>query len=292
MARSRISIAKPDIVRHFEEANQRVYTRRQLEEHLASNRRFWRLTESMTVQAFVQYLLQNTKLQLHKFSLPNRPTDRYTWGDASTLELVQSLRPEGYFSHFTALQLHGLTDQDPKTIYLNFEQQSSGGDGELRQQSIDGAFKRNCRVSNNRTEFNDTTICLLNGRNTGCLGVQPLDVTLTEATVRATNVARTLIDIVVRPVYAGGIHEVAAAYDAAFDQFSVNRLAAYLKKLSFTYPYHQSIGFYLERTGRYSDSQLELLREFEMGFDFYLDHKMVDVEYVKDWRLFVPKGFK
>ena len=162
----------------------------------------------------------------------------------------------------------------------------------MRQQSIDGAFKRNCRVSNNRTEFNDTTICLLNGRNTGCLGVQPLDVTLTEATVRATNVARTLIDIVVRPVYAGGIHEVAAAYDAAFDQFSVNRLAAYLKKLSFTYPYHQSIGFYLERTGRYSDSQLELLREFEMGFDFYLDHKMVDVEYVKDWRLFVPKGFK
>jgi len=67
-------------------------------------------------------------------------------------------------------------------------------------------------------------------------------------------------------------------------------LSAMLKKLSFNYPYHQAIGFYLERAG-YRDSSVELFRSIPRKFDFYLEHGLKENEYVKDWRLFIPKWF-
>jgi predicted transcriptional regulator of viral defense system len=108
--------------------------------------------------------------------------------------------------------------------------------------------------------------------------------------VRLTNLERTLIDISVRPIYAGGVAEVLKAFELAKDRVSVNRMAAILQKLGYVYPYHQAIGFYLDRAG-YSESSVELMQRFPMDFDFYLDYKMGKTDYVKKWRLYIPKGF-
>ena len=70
-----------------------------------------------------------------------------------------------------------------------------------------------------------------------------------------TNVERTLIDATVKPMYAGGVFEVAKAFALANDRLSVNKLMPMLRKLDFSYPYHQAIGYYLERAG-YKSSQL------------------------------------
>ena len=103
-----------------------------------------------------------------------------------------------------------------------------------------------------------------------------------------TNVERTLIDITVRPVYSGGVSEVLKAFTLAREHISVNRLAAMLKKLAFIYPYHQVVGFYLERAG-YRSSSLDLFRSMPREFDFYLEHNLKEKTYVKEWRLFIPK---
>ena len=94
-------------------------------------------------------------------------------------------------------------------------------------------------------------------------------------------------------MYAGGVFEVLKAFKTAKlnDQVSVNKLSATLKKLDYVYPYHQAIGFYMERSGVYDNDSLDILRRFEMKFDFYLDYHMEDKEYSKDWKLFYPKGF-
>jgi len=288
--RSRISIAKPDIVQTFEQCIQRIYTHNDLEHILSDNRSFWRLTQSLTTNSFIQFLLENTKLKLQQIKLPNRPTNRYTWGDVPTLEIIQTLRPEGYFTHFSAMQLHGLTGQVPKTIYFNFEQRATGGGGQLNQESINRAFKRKCRVSQNIAIFHERNVCVLNGQNTGKLGVA--DLVLSDGSIlKVTNIERTLIDAAVRPIYSGGVFEVAKAYAAAHSQFSVNKLVSYLQKLNYTYPYHQAIGYYLERSCKYSKTQIELLRQADRSYDFYLAHEMNETEYVKRWKLFVPKGF-
>ncbi|MGH7784755.1 MAG: type IV toxin-antitoxin system AbiEi family antitoxin domain-containing protein, partial [Candidatus Binatia bacterium] len=71
---------------------------------------------------------------------------------------------------------------------------------------------------------------------------------------------------------------------------SINRLAATLRQLAYVYPYHQAIGFYLERAG-YDENSIDLMRQFPQDFDFYLAHKMGASEYVSAWRLHVPRGF-
>ena len=108
--------------------------------------------------------------------------------------------------------------------------------------------------------------------------------------LRYTNLERTLIDATVRPVYAGGVFEVRKAYEQAKEKVSVNRLTALLQKLNYIYPYHQAIGFYLERAG-YKTEFVSLLRRFPMDFDFYLAHDMGQNDYVREWRLYIPKGF-
>jgi predicted transcriptional regulator of viral defense system len=131
---------------------------------------------------------------------------------------------------------------------------------------------------------------MLNGMYTGNLGVIKMPGPDGE-TLSITNMERTLIDITVRPEYAGGIYEVLKAYRLAKDKVSINRLVAILKEINYVYPYHQAVGFYLEKAGVYKQSQLDLVQRFKMKYDFYLMHKMKDYEYSQKWRLYYPKGF-
>jgi len=221
----------------------------------------------------------------HRFPLTYRPEIRYTWGDVPFYALVNSLKPQSYFTHYTAFVFHELTDQLPKTVYLNHEQYSSGtSTGQLTQDAIARAFARPQRQSSNRCEFDGRTICVVNGRATGRLGVIRMD------DVDATDLERTLIDATVRPSYCGGVAEVLRAYTTARGRLSVNRLSAYLKQLAYVYPYHQAVGFYLERAG-FGQAQLDILRQTPRDFDFYLANAMKQTDYDEKWRLFYPKGF-
>jgi len=285
---TRFQIAKSDIVRTFADHPQRVFGRAELAQILEENRQSWRLAQGTTLNNFIEVMLEKTDLQAVKLEFPRRTVYRYTWGPVPRLEVVQSLKPEGYFTHYTAMHLHGLTDQIPKTIYLNFEQRASGGGGQLAQDRIDRAFKRKCRISKKVATFGDQRVQLLNGQNTGQLGVIEVE-TSDNSRLRMTNIERTLIDATVRPVYSGGVFQVLQAFEMARDRVSVNKLVATLQKLNFTYPYHQAIGFYLERAGGYRESQVSLLRQFDITYDFYLTHEINQTRYDEKWRLFVPK---
>jgi predicted transcriptional regulator of viral defense system len=293
MTTSRIQIAKPDIVRFFDERTEKILKLTDLASILTKQRSFWRLAQKTNTREFIEFLAHHGKLRRLDFPFPYRPEHRYTWGDVPLLEVLLTLKPLSYFTHFTATRMHGLTEQIPKTIYLNHEQRPHAPNRNLEQSSIKTAFSRAQRTSNNTIQYGDVRITLINGMNTNQLGVIQTFVTYDEpekVNVRVTNIERTLIDITVRPLYAGGVSEVLKAYRMARDRFSVNRLAAMLQKLAYVYPYHQSVGFYLERAG-YPETALNLIRRFPIEFDFYLAHQMGSTDYVKQWRLYIPKGF-
>jgi hypothetical protein len=179
-------------------------------------------------------------------------------------------------------------------LYLSHERFSHAQwNTPLTQSAIDEAFQRPARVSNNVADIENWQVLLINSANTGELGVLDHENQLSAESrmrVRTTNIERTLIDAVVRPAYSGGVFEVAKAFELAKDTVSVNAMGAMLGKLQFTYPYHQAIGFYLERAG-YRASALNLMRRFPMEFDFYLTHEMSATRYEKAWRLYVPEDF-
>jgi hypothetical protein len=293
MNRSRLQIAKPDIVSFFSEKAPRVMKPRQLGAIVSEQRRGWRLAQNTTINDFITFLTKSADLKQHVFEFPTRPETLFVWGKVPLFEILQHLKAKSYFSHYTAMRMHGLTEQVPKIIYISHERTTEATRSNLSQIAIDEAFQRPARVSNNAVDFGDQRIVLLNSVFTDELGV--IDQTIQHGSdpsvsVRVTNLERTMIDAVVRPTYSGGVFEVAKAFELAKDTLSVNSMSAMLKKLDFAYPYHQAIGFYLERAG-YRASTLDLLRRFPTKFDFYLTHGMAETSFHKTWRLHVPKGF-
>jgi hypothetical protein len=92
----------------------------------------------------------------------------------------------------------------------------------------------------------------------------------------------------VRPTYAGGVVEVLKAFRAAREILSIETLIATLRKLDYVYPYHQAIGFYMEKAG-YDTKSLDRVRAFGLNFDFYLTNKIPDPLFNSSWRIYYPK---
>jgi hypothetical protein len=161
-------------------------------------------------------------------------------------------------------------------------------DGELTQAAIDRAFAGPQRASTYVWPYEGFRFVLLNGKQTNRLEVSQVRDPQGEY-VDTTKLERTLIDIAVRPAYAGGVFEVLKAYRAAKDRISVNTLAATLQQLGYVYPYHQAVGFYLQRAD-VEPQKLERLKQLGLKFDFYLAHKMGPTSYSSDWRIHFPEG--
>ncbi len=291
MNRSRLQIAKPDIIDFFEELQYKIFRRTDIEKIIGSNHGFWRLASTTTIYQFIEFLLEQTKLKKIKLQFPSRNEIRYVWGEVPFLEVVLSVRPKAFYSHYTAMYFHGLTDQIPKILYTNFEQSPKRAqDTTLVQERIDLAFSRKPRISNTIANYKDYKICLINGKHTDELGVIDFKGPNDEK-LRITNIERTLIDITVRPFYSGGIMEILNAYRLAKDKVSLNKLNAMLREINYIYPYRQAIGFYLEKSGVYKDSLISLFENPKFEFDFYFAHGIENKSYSKRCRLYYPQGF-
>jgi hypothetical protein len=288
--RSSLEVAKADIEQYFDTSDKRVLTFSELGAILRAQGATWRLAPSLTQSKFIGFLRQQSKLQeIHLRSESLGGATRYAWDTPSPFALGVSLRKHAYLCHGSAVFLHGLTQDLPKTVYINVEQspKPSFGGG-MTQQSIDLAFSRPPRTSRYVLRWGTLTFVLVSGKSTGRLEVGRIQGPDGEW-LEATKLERTLIDIAVRPAYAGGVFKVLEAYTTARDRVSVNTLVATLKKLEYVYPYHQAIGFLLERAGC-APERLEPLRTLEMRFDFYLSHGIKEKAYDSRWRLFFPKG--
>ena len=196
------------------------------------------------------------------------------------------LRRGAYLSHASSMNILGLTQQIPKTIYVNKEQSPKKKSPDpLRQDSIDRAFSHPQRRSKYIFKVDGYQIVLLSGKFSGNSGVE-IDSLLR---VPRTCLERTLIDIVVRPRYAGGVFQVLEAFKTARDSIDGSKLLSFLKKLDYKYPYHQSLGFYLERVGANSEI-LNELRNLGTNFKFYLDYSLASPHYDESWRVYYPLG--
>ena len=290
---TRLQIARPDIVKALVNSGKRVFRESDMSSFLTSHREFWRLAKSTTTERFVEFLLGRSELRVVRLNAVKRPGHdvmRYVRGTVSPFEIALSIRPGAYLCHATAVFLQGMTEQMPKTIYVNREQGPKPQGTSLTQTSIDRAFSNKQRESTYIFNYMDWKVVVLSGKYTNRLEVGKLP-DPQGALVEVTNIERTLIDIAVRPVYAGGVYEVLKAYRAARERMSVNVLMATLKKLNYLYPYHQAIGFYMARAG-YGENRTERLKKVGLQWDFYLTHNIQNREYDPSWRLFYPKGLQ
>ncbi len=288
--------AKAQITSFFEGISRKAFSREDLTRVFLQHRNEWRLAVNTTVDAFLNFLVQNTPMKavsiipLLESSSYNRTIFRFAWGSASSYSVASTIEQRAYLSHASAVLLHGLTDQLPRTICVSREQSSHhfSTSSQLTQEGIDRAFRGEPRMSHALFSYEGSQIVLLHGKNTGRLEVGTIEYGKEQLPV--TKLERTLIDITVRPSYSGGVHQVLQAYRNAKDKISTATLLATLARLNYAYPYHQAIGFYMQCAG-YPAKSFNRLKDLAMEFDFYLAHGMREADYDREWRLFFPKGF-
>ncbi len=243
--------------------------------------------------------------------------------EADLFDVALSMKTDAYFCHGTAVFLLGLSNEVPTTLYVNREQSPKRPPaGELGQAALDRAFANKGRrsafsfravpvkevevdlaVAGDDAELMSGTtalarqpsgpdlgeVTLLSGKHTDGLEVGTA-LTPRGRSVPTTKLERTLIDIAVRPDYAGGPSRVAAAYEQAVKRgISSNVLLATLTKLDYKYPYHQAIGYYLDRAGA-DGKLLDRLRSLGFSLDFYLNYGMKKRQLNQAWRIYVPEG--
>jgi hypothetical protein len=250
----------------------------------------WNLPKSMTAKAFIGMLLNRTKLSEVKLQAQNYPVLlRYTWGtEVSPIAMAISIKHDAYFCHGSAMWIHRIGGT-PDEIYINCEQSKKiANRGVLLQTAIDRAFRNAQRRSKLTYRFNLANITVLSGKNSERMEVQFGESPSGEK-IEVTSLERTLIDIAVRPAYAGGIANILEAFRLARGKISVAKLLGTLKLLDYMYPFHQSIGFYMKRSG-YGVAETNLVKQLGSHFDFYLDYGMENPAYDSEFRVFYPKS--
>lgn len=288
----RIPSIEDTIIQIFRECDQNTFKISDIEVLAETKLKSLRIPNTLTSREIQELLTSQGIVRRFEFQFPKRKEIRFAHPSKSTYEVALSLRQDSYLTHLTSLFLHGFSDEQNNTIFVNWEQKRGSVQvGDLSQWAIDNAFSRPQRIAiQNRGLIDNYKILLLNGRNTNRLGIILLqDRQL--GSLKVTDVERTLIDITVRPEYAGGMTNVLEAFKQAKQEkkVSVEKLVSYLKILSYTYPYHQAIGFYMERSLLYKKKELALLQSFPMDYDFYLGYNIELKDYSPAWRLYYPK---
>ncbi len=288
-----LETSRKTIVSSFNERRPRAYRLADIRSVLEEQRDAWKLPATTSAAQLIGALkdeggLREVKLQPDVAEY--RDITRYVWGACTPLEIASTLKESGYMSHGTAVFLHGLTEQLPRTLYVNHEQTPKPSPSTpLSKGGITRAFSGKQRASRNTFQLEGSRFTILSGKHTGSYGVEVMRGPSGEK-LRVTGLERTLVDIVVRPAYAGGLFQVLEAYRGARERdVSVSRVLAALRALDYRYPYHQSIGFLMERAG-FNSKGLKRLRDLGTEFDFYLGYGMKNPSFDESWRVFYPEG--
>ena len=289
--KNKLDFSLPAIEGYFDNESVKSFTEKKFSEILNRNSHDWNIQPNRNMRQVLDYLLKREMLVKNSFiNDSNEVKLIYSWKTLDEYTIISGLKSDSYFAYYSSLFLHQLTLQIPKTVYLNFEHKSEKRSNDsgtnLTQDAIDNAFNGSQRKSSLTFSFNDKKIVLTNGKFTNKLGVVKRH--NNNQWFEYTNLERTLIDIAVRPAYAGGVFEVIEAYKIAKGKLNVSRMSKYLEKLDYIYPYYQVIGFYLEKAG-YADRDVEFFIK-EMKFNFYLTYDIRRKEFSEKWKLYYPKG--
>lgn len=277
-----LEIAKLSIISYFADITPLILRKKDIFHAHSTMRTTWHLASTVSPTRFLNYLTKEKIFNKIVFNFPNRKEMRFVKGNVDIYQVLSTLNNRGYFSHITAVSFNNLATDTPKQIFWNVEQLKKNlNSTTISQESINTAFKNKSRITNNICESNGYEIYGISGMFTDNLGV------IEKNNIRYTDIERTLIDIVVRPQYSGGVKSVLKTFEKAKKNVKITKLIKYYKEIKYVYPYHQSIGFYLEKTN-YPVEFIDTFSKIKKIYDFYIDNQISHPSYSKKWQLYYP----
>src|SRR5471030_2554633 len=152
MAPSKFQTAKRQIEAKLHGLDQSIFKQVEISAILDQQRHEWDLPKGMNGSSFAKKLVEAKLIREHSFPFPNRSERRYAKPHVPMLEVLQSIKANSYYTHASAMQVHGILEERISDIYINFEQPAHERGSLPEQSRIDGAFKGNPRKTNNIIE--------------------------------------------------------------------------------------------------------------------------------------------
>lgn len=290
MKRESFELAKSQITSYLLDNKTKAYTFADIGKIFHSKRDEWKIASYRTTKHFINFIENNKILELVKLKHLTKGTVKQIFIIPGTnkFNIAQTIKKDGYISYYSALKIHQLTLQNPKSIYISFDKYGAYENADfLYQDSIDNAFSKPQRQTSEiyKSEVDDTRYVFVQKKTDSLL------VGISENNgIHYTDLERTLIDIVIRPAYSGGVFEVLEAYINAKDRVDLDIMVKYLDQLNYVYPYYQLIGFYLEKAG-YNTNDTNLFLERKTDFKFYLTYNISNKKFNEKWNIYYPNGF-
>jgi hypothetical protein len=247
---------------------------------------------------FIHALLIEEIIQPYKFKAENGKNitlySSIQMDGFSPYEIAVSMFPNGYFCNLSAVYYQSLTNQVPRTVYVctASNAKKTRANDELTNSKLRQAFLKPHRHTKFVFAFRGFDIVVIErmeGTDSGVVsskssaGLLPLN-------SRVSGVERALIDAVVSPQYNGGISSIPDYFKHARGKIDIAKLINIYQELNFTYPYHQAVGFFLDRTGMKALAN-EISAVFMPKNKFYLDHSAkASWRYDEKWRIYYPEG--
>ena len=293
MRKESFKSAEQSIKNYLYSDDLKAYTSFDLTKIFKEKRNEWNIADYRNHYHFLKFLadsniLKNIKLQ-HQSSAVIKQI--YEEPDATLFNIALTIKKDGYLSNYTAMQIHQLTLQIPKSIYVSYGKGHSHSfnrnDIVLEQNSIDLAFSKPQRITSEsyKSVIDNTRFYFIQKsyieQNVGIIFKDGY---------YYTDLERTLIDIAIRPAYSGGVFEVLEAFEIARDIVDIEKVNEYLVKLNYIYPYHQLIGFYMDKAG-YNKKIIDNNFLKNIVNNFYLTYNMSNKQFDTKWKIYFPKGF-
>lgn len=173
----------------------------------------------------------------------------------SVWHVIGECHPTSYFSHASAIAMHGLTNEFPSSLTVSVDS-GQGGDrlplGTMPEDWIE--FPRPKGTMPERLLGLD--ISWIRSSRTGRAGVVVMPAE--GQAVYATDLERTLIDSLIAPARSGGIQHVFEAWRSAGSRLDPSRMITHVEALGGVL-LRQRIGFMLEHIG-FRDQRLDRWR--------------------------------
>ncbi|MFZ4680630.1 MAG: type IV toxin-antitoxin system AbiEi family antitoxin domain-containing protein [Flavobacterium sp.] len=290
MRKETFELAKSEIAAYLIDNKIGAYTFSDITKIFQSKREEWGIANYRTTKHFISFLEQNKILELIKLKHLTKGNLKQVFiiPNGDKFKIAQTIKKEGYISYYSALQIHQLTFQNSKSVYISFDKYGESENTDyISQESIDNAFSKPQRQTSEiyKSEIDDIRYIFIQKKTNS------IDVGISEDNgVKFTDLERTLIDITIRPAYSGGVFEVLEAFIKAKDKVNIIKMMNYLDELNYVYPYHQLIGLYLEKAG-YNDEATRPFYKRKMNLKFYLTYNISNKKLDEKWNVYYPNGF-
>lgn len=285
--------AKNLIIDYFESDPQMAYTTFDIRKIFDRYRYEWRIASSKNYYQFMTFLNDSNILNKddlkHEYSGSEKIIMRK--GIASEFDIGLTIKKDGYLSNYSAMRIHQLTLQLPKTVYVSvdkYEILNESSQKELKQEAVDKAFSKKQRTSSEvyKSEYNGYRYVFVYKKfKSKGIGVESVN------NYMVTDLERTLIDIAIRPIYSGGVFQIVEAYKTAMKDVDTNKIYKYLEQLDYIYPYHQLIGFLMEKSG-FPGEKTEIFLKKKSHINFYQTYNMSNKKLDEKWGIYYPIGLE